>query len=64
MLRRDLILEVIRGNQRSNSFRRSQVQEGGHQFIHLEVLETLNRMLESFQEEVSKSREPLDLMEQ
>jgi hypothetical protein len=49
---------------RSKSSHRSQVQEGGRQVIWPEVLEKLNRMVESLQEEVPKFCEPWDLVEQ
>jgi hypothetical protein len=45
---------VFKGRRRSKSSHRSQVQEGGCQVIWPEVLEKLNRMVESLQEEVPK----------
>jgi hypothetical protein len=55
---------VFKGRQRSKSSHISQVQEGGHQVIWPEVLEKLNQMVESLQEEVSMFCEPWDLVEQ
>jgi hypothetical protein len=53
-----------KGRQRLNCFTGIKFRREGCQVVWPEVLEKLNQMVESLQEEVSKSREPLDLLEQ